>query len=123
MENLEKINKEIDKFEDKNKKIKNFSDILDNIDSLKDKKKLLWKEIYENAVVDRENAKMLFSDAYLNLTGALSDHANVGSVIAKYLERMCRSNDQILKLAELIAKEEEKSERVTPDDIFNQIEG
>lgn len=123
MENLEKINKEIDKFENKNKKIKNFSDILDNIDSLKDKKKLLWKEIYENAVVDRENAKMLFSDAYLNLTGALSDHANVGSVIAKYLERMCRSNDQILKLAELIAKEEEKSERVTPDDIFNQIEG
>ena len=83
MENLEKINKEIDKFENKNKKIKNFSDILDNIDSLKDKKKLLWKEIYENAVVDRENAKMLFSDAYLNLTGALSDHANVGSVIAK----------------------------------------
>ena len=123
MENLEKINKEIDKFENKNKKIKNFSDILDNIDSLKDKKKLLWKEIYENAVVDRENAKMLFSDAYLNLTGALSDHANVGSVIAKYLERMCRSNDQILKLAELIAKEEEKSERVTSDDIFNQIEG
>lgn len=123
MENLEKITKELDRFEDKNRKIKNFSDILDNIDSLKDKKKLLWKEIYENAVIDRENAKMLFSDAYMNLTGALSDHANVGSVIAKYLERMCRSNDQILKLAELISKEEEKSERVTPDDIFNQIEG
>ena len=55
--------------------------------------------------------------------GNSSDHVTIGSTMAKYLERMCRSNDQILKLAELIAKEEEKSERVTPDDIFNQIEG
>ena len=123
MENFDQINKKLDTFEEKNNKIKNFSDILDNIDSLKDKKKLLWKEIYENAVNDRENARMLYNDAYLNLTGALSDHANVGSVIAKYLERMCRSNDQILKLAELIAKEEEKASTVSPDDIFSQIEG
>lgn len=123
MKELEKIDKEIDKFESKNQKIKNFSDILDNIANLKDKKKLLWKEIYENAVVDRENAKMLFNDAYINLSGALSDHANVGTVISKYLERMCRSNDQILKLAELIAREEEKSENVSAEDLFSQIEG
>ncbi len=123
MENFDQINKKLDTFEEKNNKIKNFSDILDNIDTLKDKKKLLWKEIYENAVNDRENARMLYNDAYLNLTGALSDHANVGSVIAKYLERMCRSNDQILKLAELIAKEEEKANTVSPDYIFSQIEG
>ena len=110
MDNLEELNNKIEKAENKEAKVKNFADILDNIDSLKDKKKLLWKEIYENAVNDRENAKMLFNDAYLNLSGVLSDHANVGSVIAKYLERMCRSNDQILKLADLIAKEEEKSE-------------
>ena len=123
MDSVDKINKTLDKFEEKNKKIENFADILDSIDSLQDKKKLLWKEIYENAVNDRENAKLLYSDAFINLTGALSDHANVGSVIAKYLERMCRSNDQISKLAELIAKEEEKSEAVSPDDIFSQIEG
>ena len=123
MENLDNINKTLDKFEEKNKKIKNFADILDNIDTLQDKKKLLWKEIYENAVNDRENAKMLFNHVYLSQSGVLSDHAHVGSVIAKYLERMCRSNDQILKLAELIAKEEEKSEAVSSDDIFSQIEG
>ena len=123
MDSLNNVDEEIDKVEQKYQKIKNFSDILDNIDSLKDKKKLLWKEIYENAIIDRENAKMLFNDAYINLSGALSDHANVGSTLAKYLERMCRSNDQILKLAELIAKEEEKSEAVSSDDIFSQIEG
>ena len=123
MKELDNIDKKLNSFEEKNIKIKNFSDILDNIDSLQDKKKLLWKEIYENAVNDRENARVLYNDVYMNLTGALSDHANVGSVISKYLERMCRSNDQILKLAELIAKEEEKSNAVSPDDIFSQIEG
>ena len=30
----------------KEQRIKNFADILDNIDSLEDKKKMLWKEIY-----------------------------------------------------------------------------
>ena len=123
MDNLEELNNKIEKAENKEAKVKNFADILDNIDSLKDKKKLLWKEIYENAIVDRENARMLFNDAFINLSGVLSDHANVGSVIAKYLERMCRSNDQILKLAELIAKEEDKSAAVTPDDLFDQIKG
>lgn len=123
MDNLEELNNKIEKTENKEAKVKNFADILDNIDSLKDKKKLLWKEIYENAIVDRENARMLFNDAFINLSGVLSDHANVGSVIAKYLERMCRSNDQILKLAELIAKEEDKTTSVTPDDLFDQIKG
>ena len=45
MDNLDTINKTLDKFEEKNNKIKNFADILDNIDTLQDKKKLLWKEI------------------------------------------------------------------------------
>ena len=40
--------------------------------------------------------------------------------MSKYLERMSKSNDQILKLAELIAKEQEKDE-ISPDDIFNKI--
>jgi len=42
--------------------------------------------------------------------------------MTKYLERMSKSNDQILKLAELIAKEQEKENNVSPDDIFNTIE-
>ena len=43
--------------------------------------------------------------------------------MSKYLERMCRSNDQILKLAELISKEEEKADAISEDDIFNKING
>ena len=123
MKNLEKISDKIDDNNKKEEAIKNFADILDNIDSIEDKKKMLWKEIYEHALEDREKAKLLFNNAYLDMQGGITDHMNIGSVMAKYLERMCRSNDQILKLAELIAKEEEKSNTISSEDIFSEISG
>ena len=118
---IEKISTKIDKVNNKEDKIKNFSDILENIDSLEDKKKMLWKEIYENAIEDREKSKMLFNDAYISMSGGTNEHMNIGSIMSKYIERMSKSNDQILKLAELISKEEEKSAEVSVDDIFDQI--
>ena len=123
MKNIEKVLEKNEKNEVKEKRIRNFADILDNIDSLEDKKKMLWKEIYENALEDREKAKMLFNDAYISMTGGVNEHMNIGAIMSKYLERMTRSNDQILKLAELIAKEEEKSEAISEDDIFGKING
>ena len=120
---IEKVLEKNEKNEVKEERIRNFADILDNIDSLEDKKKMLWKEIYENALEDREKAKMLFNDAYISMTGGVNEHMNIGAIMSKYLERMTRSNDQILKLAELIAKEEEKSETISEDDIFGKING
>lgn len=123
MKDLEKVLDKADKNSKKEEQIKNFGDILDNIASLEDKKKMLWKEIYENSVEDREKSKILFNDAYISMSGGINEHMNIGAIMSKYLERMCRSNDQILKLAELIAKEEEKSEAISEDDIFNKING
>lgn len=120
---LEKISKKMDRVDKKEDQIKNFADILDNIESLEDKKKMLWKETYENAIEDREKAKLLFNDAYISMQGGVNEHMNIGSIMSKYLERMSKSNDQILKLAELISKEEEKSAEVSVDDIFDQIKG
>jgi hypothetical protein len=116
-------NEEFEKLEKKFEKIKNFSDILDSIDSLEDKKKLLWKEIYENAVEDREKAKMLFTDCYQAMAlSTLADHITAGQIMAKYIERMSKSNDQVLKLAELIASAQKESENVmSDDDIFAKI--
>ena len=118
---VEKISKNLDKNEKKEDQIKNFADILDSIESLENKKKMLWKEIYENALEDREKAKMLFNDAYISMQGGINEHMNIGSIMSKYVERMSKSNDQILKLAELISKEEEKSETISNEDIFSQI--
>ena len=115
------INDAIDKIKCTETKLKQFSDILDGLETTKDKKKMLWKEIYENALDDRTNAQILFDDLMMQSRGNTANHAMFGSTMSKYLERMAKSNDQILKLAELIAKEEE-SEQMSPDDIFNQIQ-
>ncbi len=120
---VEKISKSIDRNESKENQIKNFADILDSIDSLENKKKMLWKEIYENALEDREKSKIMFNDAYISMQGGINEHMNIGAIMSKYIERMSRSNDQILKLAELIAKEEEKEEAFSDDDIFKRING
>lgn len=123
MNDVDKLLGKLEKNESKENQIKNFADILDSIDTLENKKKMLWKEIYENALEDREKAKMLFNDAYVSMQGGVNEHMNIGSVMSKYMERMSKSNDQILKLAELIAKEEEKSENISEDDIFSKITG
>ena len=116
------IEKELDSLTKINKKIEEFSEILNNLTSTEDKKKLLWKEAYENALYDRENANILLTDLLLQVKGSVPLHTSLGSIMSKYLERMSKSNDQILRLAELIAKEEER-DQISSDDIFNQIQG
>ena len=110
-----------DAMSDKKKKIDTFGEMLDELQSTEDKKKMLWKEIYENALTDRENAYTLFSDLLQQTAGNSSNHAMFGQVMAKYLERMSKSNDQILRLAELIAKSEAAEAVINPDEIFDKI--
>ena len=104
-------------------KINNFADLLDSLTKTADKKKLLWKESYQNAIDDRENAHILLTDLLKVSLNNTTNHIQFGSLMSKYLERMSKSNDQILKLAELIAKEQEELETVSSDDIFNEIMG
>lgn len=113
------FNKTLDALNEKDKKIRQFSDILDTLTSTEEKKKLLWKEIYENAVNDRENAGILFTDTLMQVKGNAANHNILGPVIVKYIERMSRANDQILKLAELIANEETKE--ISMDAIYDKI--
>lgn len=108
-----------DKVKEKENKISKFSDLLDSLEKTEDKKKLLWKEVYENALIDRENAGVLLTDLLMQTRGSLANHGSYGSILSKYLERMSKSNDQILKLAELIAKEDDKE--VNIDDIYSKI--
>ena len=110
-------------FDDVAKKTEEFGEMLASIEALEDKKKYLWKEIYENAIVDRMNAYMLFTDVYSCMTGDKADHVTLGPMMAKYIERMNKANDQLLKLADLIAKEEEKAAQIDPDNLFAQIQG
>ncbi len=100
-------------------KIDAFSELLNDLINTTDKKKMLWKEIYENALRDRANAEILFTEAYTTMQS--NEHLSIGPILTKYLERMNRSNEQLLKLAEIIAKAEEQSTKIDPEDIFSKI--
>jgi len=115
-----KTEKDLNKIVKTEKKLEKFSDLLSALTTTEDKKKLLWKEAYQNALDDRESANILFTDLLLQVKGSVTSHAQFGLLMSKYLERMAKSNDQILRLAELIAKEEDK-QGFTSDDIFDQI--
>lgn len=110
-------------FDDVAKKTEQFGEMIASIEALEDKKKFLWKEIYENAIVDRMNAYMLFTDVYSSMSGDKADHVTLGPMMTKYIERMNKANDQLLKLADLIAKEEEKAAQIDPENLFAQISG
>ena len=57
---------------------------------------------------DGTDANILVTDLLLQIRGNLTNHQTYGSTMSKYLERMAKSNDQILKLAELLSKEEQE---------------
>lgn len=120
---MSKLDKLIDRNTKSEEKIKAFTDLLEGLSGTKDKKKALWKEIYENAISDRERASILFTEAFKTMGGNSSDHVTIGPTMTKYLERMCKSNDQILSLADMISKAEKEEENIDPDDLFSKIKG
>ena len=89
--------KKVDSVEEVKSKVEGFEKLLDSIENIEGKKKQLWKEIYENAFIDRMNAYMLFTDAYTNMQSGTASHVQLGSQLSKYIERMNKSNDQLLK--------------------------
>ena len=120
-QNEKKIEKLLNQVKDKDKKVKDFSDLLEGLGSTDEKKKSLWREIYENAVADRERASILFTEAYKAMGTGATDHISIGATMSKYLERMSKSNDQILSLADLINKASEQEEKIVPDDLYKEI--
>jgi len=102
-------------------KAKDFSTLLDQLDGVPDKKKRLWKEIYENAIVDRQNAYVLFSSLVNIVENDSTEHAVHGKNLSTYIERMSKANDQLIRLAELISKAEKADESIDPEEMFKRI--
>lgn len=107
-----------------NKKLDDFGDLLDSIANLTDKRKFLWKEIFYGAMSDRAAALMMFQSALQTMdTSSSVEHINMGPILTRYLEKMSKANDQLIKLAELIRPLQEESHVITSDDIFSKISG
>jgi len=108
------------RIEDGEGRIKQFGDLLDELETTDEKKKMLWKQIYTNAVEDRESASMLYSQLLTAMAIDVQGHINSGPMLTKYLEKMGKSNDQLIKLAEMIAASD-KNKNDSPEDMFNAI--
>jgi len=106
---------------DASSKIKDFSELLRKITDIDDKKKRLWMEIYENALTDRQNAYAMFLSLSLIVSNKSTEFAVHGKTLSTYIERMSKANDQLIKLAELVSRAEEKSESIAADDMLERI--
>lgn len=107
------------------KSIEDFSSLLLRIEGVDEKLKTLWKQIYDNAVTDRKNAYLVWTDLYIQVHSKEEMHFKHGTVLAKYMERMEKANEQILKLAMLVDKAQIKSESEdfpSANDIFSKNE-
>jgi hypothetical protein len=117
-----KLEETVKDFKQLDKKIAEFDEVLQKIEHADSKKKLLWREIYENASLDRQNAHILFVEAYTTMSQGTTEHATLGVTLTKYLERMSKSNEQLLKLADLISKSENEHASISADELFSKIQ-
>jgi hypoxanthine-guanine phosphoribosyltransferase len=86
------------------------------------------KKIIDEAIAnirdDRETTRELLDDAMRYLSKDVSRHRDIGQTLAKYMETLQRSNEQLVKLCGLMSKNE-KTEELTDKDyaqIFDEIQ-
>ena len=87
-------------------------------------KKHIEKAI-KNIEDDREITRELLDDAIKWLAVDDARHKDIGLTLAKYVETLQRSNEQLVKLCGLMSKNE-KGDELTDKDfakIFDQIQG
>lgn len=109
-------------FEKSTEMTEEFSDLLENIKYAKTETKKLWIEIYKNAIDDRLYAHTLFTDLYRNVLGSTEGHSLYGKQMSMYLERLGKSNDQLLRLAELVAEAAGSADDpVDADALYNSL--
>ena len=119
-EEIEQKMSEVDKQIDN---LSNFEKEIQKLKGVEERKKILWQQIYRNAVDDRSGALMLFTEAYSCMGKSATDHVAMGGTLVKYLEKMTKSNQQLIDLSLLMSKDEEQSVNMDPDDLFREIEG
>ena len=73
-------------------------------------------EAIGNIREDREITRELLDDAIKWLSKDESRHRDIGLVVSKYVETLQRSNEQLVKIANMMSKDE-KSSKLTDDDM------
>ena len=84
------------------------------------------EEAVKNVRKDRETTKELLNDLIKIAAASEHNHKEVSLAAAKYVETLQRSNEQLVKLASLIQKDEKKDSSFSfsgtdKDDIYDMI--
>tara|TARA_B100000282_G_scaffold272112_1_gene227213 strand:- start:155 stop:466 length:312 start_codon:yes stop_codon:yes gene_type:complete len=82
------------------------------------------EEATKNIIDDRAATKTLLMSLMDHMKTGEDRHREFGVIAAKYLETLQRSNEQLVKLASLVQKKEQKNEQITDkekDDLFDII--
>jgi len=74
------------------------------------------EECIENIREDRATTKSVLMDAMIYLKKNEENHKTAGFVVAKYLETLQRSNEQLVKIASLINKERPRDDSLSNRD-------
>jgi len=69
-------------------------------------------EIINNIRSDRDSASELLNDAKNYIQQNVENHKTVGATMAKYIEALQRSNDQLIKVGNLLQKDLQKEENL-----------
>jgi len=80
----------------------------------------------QNIQDDRDVTKELLGDVMRFLSKDEQRHSQVGSVAAKYVETLQRSNEQLVKISGLIHKQQAGDTGLSDDDradIFDMLQG
>ena len=84
----------------------------------------LLEEAIQNIRLDREATNTALDELCQDIHSGKLDHGRSGMVVAKYLETLQRSNEQLVKVAGLMAKTTKQTETITSADIdaiYNNI--
>ena len=84
------------------------------------------KKAIENIEEDRQITRELLDDAIKWLSVDEARHQTIGTVLAKYVETLQRSNEQLVKLTSIMAKKSNDSVELSEEDkksLFDVIQG
>jgi len=117
--NITKLN---DKIQEQLSQIPDFEELLLNSEDIDQRLKSLWITIYSNVTDDRERVSILYTEIFREVTNNAQGHAIYGPLVTKYLEKMAKCNDQLIKLSELIMAHHNAGAQVNPDELLDNFE-
>lgn len=98
-----------------------FDELLQHVIDIDPQTKALWIEVYHNATYDRECASMLYTDIFREMQGNPQGHAIYGQLVTKYIERMTKASDQLLRIVDQITMYRKNERTIDSDAILDEI--